>query len=620
MNTIRRIIVSAVVATSTLVVSVAGTASPVGAAGCPAEYMAYSTLELRVAGWKDGWDATGAVVASDEAGHRLVISYLDEAGRRSRLAMAQFDRSGRMRSIGWVGGTGEDAARPILRASFDSLGRLVVVRGGSPMEVSRYRRDGSADTSFGSQGVARIEIPGSPLQLIRDVLVLPVGNRVVVLALHLGTAYEVADQGHAVRGPFENPASVQLRESDGRSPIVATENGQLLYAVRNGIRRVRIDGTPVRWWAEDGFRWTMDMATTSYPWLYNDDKGVLTFLRDGGRDGSLLTRVPADGGPALERVIIPGRASSMAEFSDGSLVGLYGSSALIVANSRTAQFIFAAPDATPVLLSPVDAHTAGFTWIEEPGESNESVVARFVYEAPNVTRGGPGSLTGQVSRLLGAYSSTSPSDTEIASWRHRRALGTSLAEMSATLAEGSYYRDRYASLGTPDFVVRLYQDLFGHAPTWEERVRLGSLIGGGFTRSDLIVALTESPEYASATGTKPAYFYPSEGKIRRLYRAYFRRGADHRGLCYWMAEIEYGATAKTVSDVFAVSEEFNLTYGSLNDADFVELVYSNVMERHSDPEGHAYWVDQLRRGLSRGMMMLYFSESAEFILRTDMAP
>ena len=51
--------------------------------------------------------------------------------------------------------------------------------------------------------------------------------------------------------------------------------------------------------------------------------------------------------------------------------------------------------------------------------------------------------------------------------------------------------------------------------------------------------------------------------------------------------------------------------GSLDDTQFVTLLYNNALHRAPDPGGLAYWLDQLTTGMSRNDVVLGFSESAE---------
>ncbi|MEZ5228001.1 MAG: DUF4214 domain-containing protein [Acidimicrobiales bacterium] len=106
------------------------------------------------------------------------------------------------------------------------------------------------------------------------------------------------------------------------------------------------------------------------------------------------------------------------------------------------------------------------------------------------------------------------------------------------------------------------------------------------------------------------------GSVERLYLAYFLRSADASGVNYWVGELQRGARLKTVSEAFAASSEFRQRYGNLSNADFVRLVYVNVLGRQPDASGLNYWTSMLNRGTPRGEVMIGFSESAEFMART----
>jgi hypothetical protein len=56
------------------------------------------------------------------------------------------------------------------------------------------------------------------------------------------------------------------------------------------------------------------------------------------------------------------------------------------------------------------------------------------------------------------------------------------------------------------------------------------------------------------------------------------------------------------------------TYGSLDNGQFVSLLYQNVLGRTADAGGLAFWTGQLNNAaMTRGQVMLSFSESAEFV-------
>ena len=111
----------------------------------------------------------------------------------------------------------------------------------------------------------------------------------------------------------------------------------------------------------------------------------------------------------------------------------------------------------------------------------------------------------------------------------------------------------------------------------------------------------------------PAYWYRYQ--VARLYAAYFGRAPDWDGAAYWNTMYGTGRlTLGEVSDNFAVSAEFANRYRTLDNRSFVGVVYHNVMDREPDRQGLDYWTATLDAGrLSRGQLMVQFSESPEFV-------
>lgn len=130
-------------------------------------------------------------------------------------------------------------------------------------------------------------------------------------------------------------------------------------------------------------------------------------------------------------------------------------------------------------------------------------------------------------------------------------------------------------------------------------------------------AVIMGPLRQSSESSVDAASYAEAGpQIRRLYLAYFQREPDPVGWPFWLDHRAQGRSLNWVSDRFAESEEFMVRYGSLSDDDFVRLVYRNVLGRTPDPTGWDGWRAVLRRGGSRGQVMVGFSESSEFINKT----
>lgn len=153
------------------------------------------------------------------------------------------------------------------------------------------------------------------------------------------------------------------------------------------------------------------------------------------------------------------------------------------------------------------------------------------------------------------------------------------------------------------FVVQQYRDFMNREPLIVEQFGWTTDIESGRrSRNDLATHLLTSAEYIDTS-------HPNI----RLYAAYFLRLPDAGGLKYWMDVRRQGYSIDLVSDQFGLSAEFQNTYGDTTDAEFIRRVYLNVLNREPDAGGYGYWQDLLsRRIITRGQLMVNFSESAEF--------
>jgi serralysin len=102
------------------------------------------------------------------------------------------------------------------------------------------------------------------------------------------------------------------------------------------------------------------------------------------------------------------------------------------------------------------------------------------------------------------------------------------------------------------------------------------------------------------------------GKLYRLYGAAFDREPDAIGLGFWLKQIDAGQSLASAAQFFAISDEFQQRYGTLDDAGFLVQLYANVLDRAYDQAGYNFWLAALNTGVSRGQILSDFSESAEF--------
>lgn len=88
-----------------------------------------------------------------------------------------------------------------------------------------------------------------------------------------------------------------------------------------------------------------------------------------------------------------------------------------------------------------------------------------------------------------------------------------------------------------------------------------------------------------------------QANAMRLYQGLFDRSADLGGAQNWITAIDIGFTDVQVAQAFLNSAEFTDTSGTLNNAQFVELLYQNSFNRPADNQGLANWTAAIDMGL-----------------------
>lgn len=99
--------------------------------------------------------------------------------------------------------------------------------------------------------------------------------------------------------------------------------------------------------------------------------------------------------------------------------------------------------------------------------------------------------------------------------------------------------------------------------------------------------------------------------LTRLYDKTLGRTPDAKGLEDWLENLRWQRTTGTTTAFgFFFSDEFQLK--NYSDSTFVETLYEVMMNRPSDPEGKAFWLDMLQGGVSRIGVFNGFAQSVEF--------
>ncbi|MDQ1244620.1 MAG: hypothetical protein QG565_960, partial [Campylobacterota bacterium] len=147
--------------------------------------------------------------------------------------------------------------------------------------------------------------------------------------------------------------------------------------------------------------------------------------------------------------------------------------------------------------------------------------------------------------------------------------------------------------------------------------------------NDTIVDFLNSIEYIGFDDGRMSVGYAVEVRdnqevFARFYSALFDRLPDDAGLNYWVNDIidaVYGGGGHSIQDAaqsFTESEEFQNLYGeSVNNYQFVNLLYQNILNREADLAGYDYWIAEINAYGNRGGMIVSFANSNEYIQNTQ---
>lgn len=134
-----------------------------------------------------------------------------------------------------------------------------------------------------------------------------------------------------------------------------------------------------------------------------------------------------------------------------------------------------------------------------------------------------------------------------------------------------------------------------------------SVVAKNGTSRDTLVSIER---LAFSDGTLA--FDEMSAQVYRLYQAAFARTPDKDGLSYWVGVIDDGVELPAIASSFMASAEFQSKYGANpSDADFVRLLYENVLHREPDPSGYDSWMGIVGEPGAKPHILAMFSESPE---------
>ena len=210
---------------------------------------------------------------------------------------------------------------------------------------------------------------------------------------------------------------------------------------------------------------------------------------------------------------------------------------------------------------------------------------------------------GGVHRLYLAALGRAADPTGLGAWSAALESGaTSTRAAAASLIGSAEFARRYGAPDNAGFVTLLYGNALGRAPdaaglnTW-----IGGLDSGALTRPDVVLGLSDSAEFKARTAPALADGLwapdPDAVAVERVYLAALDRPPDAGGLSFWTNALDSGAaTVRQLEAALVGSAEFGAKYGATTNAEFVDLLYRNVLDRSADPGALAFWAGGLDAG------------------------
>jgi uncharacterized protein (DUF1800 family) len=152
------------------------------------------------------------------------------------------------------------------------------------------------------------------------------------------------------------------------------------------------------------------------------------------------------------------------------------------------------------------------------------------------------------------------------------------------------------------FAMQAFRDaLRREATEGEIAAWSGAVQTGAMTRESALAAIIRSGEFDVRVAP-----------IIRLYFGAYRHIPVFTELQGYIAQRDSGVHIVTIGQAFATSAEFVALNGNTTNAQFVQIMYRNVLERQPDVAGYNYWVGELDAGRqTRGAMLVVFTDSGE---------
>lgn len=226
------------------------------------------------------------------------------------------------------------------------------------------------------------------------------------------------------------------------------------------------------------------------------------------------------------------------------------------------------------------------------------------------------SFGAQVYRLYDTVLDRAPDASGLDSSVDRLENGLSLTQLATFLADSPEFQQATGGLGNVAFVNYIYKTALGREADDAGHAYWVGQLDQGLSRGSFLVGFSESTEHRDRTtaAVEPGYIQSDDNAqaVALLYDSAVGRLPDMPGLAFWTGELNSGnRSLSQVAQEFASSGEFQAAINGKSNTALVDYMYQNTLDRPADPDGRAFWVNQLNTGLTHEQLLLSFSQSAE---------
>ena len=240
--------------------------------------------------------------------------------------------------------------------------------------------------------------------------------------------------------------------------------------------------------------------------------------------------------------------------------------------------------------------------------------------------GGIGGIEGEVYRAYQAVFGRDPDEGGYDANVNAVRLGQfTTLQMLEGFTESPEFVATYGELSNAEFVNLLYVNVLpGNNDAVGRAAFTAELDAGTQTRAQVVQTFANSQEFINNTAPGQSAFVenvaidPVGAQVYRLYTGVLGRQPDAAGFELFTGALQVGAlTVDVVVGEFVGSAEFASVYGELTNAEFIELLYDNVLPGNEDPNGRAAFTAELDAGnATRAEVVLDFVNSFDYRSRT----